>query len=60
MEHWSIGTAQLRFLECGLQNRSSVFDFVLSVFNPKSEIRNLKSKVGGENGADSCSKRSSR
>jgi hypothetical protein len=72
LEHWSIGTAKLRVLECGLQDFSFVFDFVLSVFNPKSEtgnppegwesegqIRNLKSEGGGEHGAGSCSKRSS-
>jgi cobalamin biosynthesis protein CbiD len=46
LEHWSIEKAKLRFLECGLQNLSSVFDFVLFVFNPKSKIQNPKSKIG--------------
>jgi hypothetical protein len=60
LEHWSIEKAKLRVLECGLQDFSFVFDFVLAVFNPKSELRNLKSEGGGEHGAGSCSKRSSR
>jgi hypothetical protein len=51
LEHWSIGTAQLRICpsdshpsggfpvwECGLRNSNSVLDLVPVVFNPKSEI----------------------
>jgi hypothetical protein len=40
LEHWSIEKAKLRVLECGLQDFSFVFDLVLAVFNPKSELRN--------------------
>jgi hypothetical protein len=37
LEHWSIGTAQLR-------NSNSVFDLVIVVCNPQSAIQNLKSE----------------